>query len=130
MTEGEEEEEINAVIMFSPCLDRPTWLGDAAAIATTCAFPWSAEIKAAARSKLHLIIAPEEAGRGSPIQPRYIQVAMTTAQSETTAWSCECPGKKKKKGGGLETPPESKGESTRLLFQQEKRRKPRHFNSL
>lgn len=43
-------------------------------------FPWSREIKAAVCSKLHLIIALEEVGRGSPIQPRYIQVTMTTAQ--------------------------------------------------
>lgn len=44
-------------------------------------FPWSREIKAAVCSKLHLIIALEEVGRGSPIQPRYIQVTMTTVWS-------------------------------------------------
>lgn len=52
-------------------------------------FPWSREIKAAVCSKLHLIIALEEVGRGSPIQPRYIQVTMTTVWSGVE-WSRGC----------------------------------------
>lgn len=84
--------------MFLSNLSVSTWLRDVPAISTTCAFPWSRENKAAVCSKLHLIIALEEVGRGSPIQPRYIRVTMTTAQSETMAWSRGCLDNK-----GLET---------------------------
>lgn len=84
--------------MFLSNLSVSTWLRDVLAISTTCAFLWSRENKAAVCSKLHLIIALEEVGRGSPIQPRYIRVTMTTAQSETMAWSRGCLDNK-----GLET---------------------------
>lgn len=54
----------HAEIVFLSNLSVSTWLGDIPATSTTCALPWSTEIKAAVCSKLHLIIALEEVGRG------------------------------------------------------------------
>lgn len=119
---GKEKENQGCNHVFSTYVSMSAWLGDVPAMSTTCALPWSREIKAVVCSKLHLIIALEEVGRGSPIQPRYIQVTMTTAQSERTVWSRGCLHKrwwKQRDGGGF--PPRKNVKVRGALFQRGKR---------